>query len=114
MYYEFKMVDPALRKLHTEANQGEIFKVESFQLVKDERLNPLKPIPFWIFTSNPGARARTARGDTARPVEGERSHREDGEGRLHHLPQGGGPAQYDVRCAQGEGGASAEDASGKR
>ena len=28
MYYEFKMVDPALRKIHTEANQGEIFKVE--------------------------------------------------------------------------------------
>ena len=28
MYYEFKMVDPALRKIHTEANQGEIFKVD--------------------------------------------------------------------------------------
>ena len=27
MYYEFKMVDPALRKVHTETNQGEIFKV---------------------------------------------------------------------------------------
>ena len=26
MYYEFKMVDPALRKVHTETNQGEIFK----------------------------------------------------------------------------------------
>ena len=35
MYYEFKMVDPALRKLHTETNQGEIFKVaqQSFELV---------------------------------------------------------------------------------
>ena len=35
MYYEFKMVDPALRKLHTEANQGEIFKVSQkcFELV---------------------------------------------------------------------------------
>ena len=27
MYYEFKMVDQRLRKLHTEKNQGEIFKV---------------------------------------------------------------------------------------
>ena len=27
MYYEFKMVDPVLRKVHTETNQGEIFKV---------------------------------------------------------------------------------------
>ena len=27
MYYEFKMVDPALRKVHTETNHGEIFKV---------------------------------------------------------------------------------------
>ena len=37
MYYEFKMVDPALRKLHTETNQGEIFKVaqKSFELVNN-------------------------------------------------------------------------------
>ena len=27
MYYEFKMVDPRVRKLHTERNQGDIFKV---------------------------------------------------------------------------------------
>ena len=27
MYYEFKMVEPQLRRLHTERNQGEIFKV---------------------------------------------------------------------------------------
>ena len=27
MYYEFKMVDDRMRKLHSEKNQGEIFKV---------------------------------------------------------------------------------------
>ena len=27
MYYEFKMVDERIRKLHSEKNQGEIFKV---------------------------------------------------------------------------------------
>ena len=63
---------------------------------------------------NAGSGARAARGDTTCWVEGERGHWEDGEGRLHHLPQGGGPPQHDVRRAQGEGGASVEDASGKR
>ena len=27
MYYEFKMVDERMRKVHSEKNQGEIFKV---------------------------------------------------------------------------------------
>ena len=33
MYYEFKMVDPALRKVHTETNQGEIFKVFEEEII---------------------------------------------------------------------------------
>ena len=61
-----------------------------------------------------GAWPRTARGGSLGPVEGERRHREDGEGRLRHLPQGRGPAQHDVRRPQGEGGAALEDASGQR
>jgi len=42
MYYEFKMVDPALRKVHTETNQGEIFKVLGREQREEARLAQLR------------------------------------------------------------------------
>ena len=42
MYYEFKMVDGQLRKLHTEKNQGEIFKVLGREQREEMRLTELR------------------------------------------------------------------------
>ena len=62
----------------------------------------------------PGAGPGAEGGDEAGPAAGDGGHGADGEGRLHQLPQGGGPARDDVWGAQRQGGGPAQAAPGKR